>query len=78
MEKSKVKSSKNNNDKFSYDEAKAELEQILDELEQGEAGVDQLAKLVKRASELIRLCKEKLRSTDAEVKGILDQMGNDE
>jgi exodeoxyribonuclease VII small subunit len=59
-------------DKITYDKAKAELEQILEELEGGEVGIDQLAKLVKRANELIKLCKEKLKATDEEVKTILE------
>lgn len=59
-------------EKFTYDKAKAELEQILQELEAGEVGIDQLAKLVKRANELIKLCKDKLKATDEEVKTILE------
>jgi exodeoxyribonuclease VII small subunit len=59
-------------EKITYDKAKAELEQILEELEGGEVGIDQLAKLVKRANELIKLCKDKLKATDEEVKTILE------
>lgn len=59
-------------EKLTYDKAKAELEQILEELEAGEVGIDQLAKLVKRANELIKLCKDKLKATDEEVKTILE------
>lgn len=61
-------------EKFSYEKAKAELETILEKLEQGETGIDELSKLVKRASELIRLCREKLRKTDDEVQGVLKGM----
>ncbi|MFM7016710.1 MAG: exodeoxyribonuclease VII small subunit [Bacteroidota bacterium] len=59
-------------EKITYDKAKAELEIILEELEGGEVGIDQLAKLVKRANELIKLCKDKLKATDEEVKTILE------
>ncbi len=59
-------------EKISYDKAKAELETILEELEGGEVGIDQLAKLVKRANELIKICKDKLKATDEEVKTILE------
>lgn len=59
-------------EKLTYDKAKAELETILEELEGGEVGIDQLAKLVKRANELIKLCKDKLKATDEEVKTILE------
>ncbi|MBK7886689.1 MAG: exodeoxyribonuclease VII small subunit [Bacteroidetes bacterium] len=61
-------------EKFSYEKAKAELEEILEELERGETGVDTLAKHVKRASELIRLCREKLRSTESEVDNLLKDL----
>ena len=60
-------------EKFNYEKAKAELEEILEELERGETGVDTLAKHVKRASELIKLCREKLRSTEKEVEGLLGE-----
>ena len=63
-------------EKFSYEKAKAELEEILEELERGETGVDTLAKHVKRASELIRLCREKLRSTEKEVSGVINDLEN--
>ena len=51
-------------EKITYDKAKEELEKILEELESGEVGIDQLAKLVKRANELIKLGKDKLNATD--------------
>lgn len=58
-------------DKFNYEKSKAELEEILEALESGETSVDQLAKHVKRAGELIRLCKDKLRQTDQELQQVL-------
>jgi exodeoxyribonuclease VII small subunit len=65
-------------EKFSYEKAKAELENILAELEEGEASIDTMAKQVKRASELIRLCKEKLYATDKEVQSVLEQLDENE
>lgn len=61
-------------EKFSFEKAKAELEDILVSLEEGNAGVDTMAKLVKRAAELIRLCREKLYSTGEEVNAILKDL----
>lgn len=61
-------------EKFNYEKAKAELETILEELERGEAGIDTLARQVKRAAELIRLCREKLKNTEREVEGLLDEL----
>lgn len=64
--------------KFSYEKAKQELDQIIAELDSGEVPVDTLAKHVKRAGELIRLCKQKLRNAEDEVNGILKDMMPDE
>lgn len=64
---------KNENSGFSYEAAREELENILAELENGETGIDELAAHVRRASELIKLCREKLRSTEKEVQDILQK-----
>jgi exodeoxyribonuclease VII small subunit len=66
------------NNEFSYEEAREELENILAELESGETGIDELASHVKRASELIRLCREKLRRTDKELQDILQKENPEE
>lgn len=55
-----------------YAEAMAEVEQILGRLRNEEMDVDSLAREVKRATELIALCKERLHKADAEVKKILE------
>lgn len=57
--------------KFSYDEALRELENILATLNEGKIGIDQLREKVLRAKELLALCKEKLRSTEEEIKELL-------
>ena len=51
----------------SYEEAMAEVEQILSELQQETVNVDTLSERVKRASELITLCRAKLRKAEGEV-----------
>ncbi len=43
-----------------YAEALSELESILDELESDDVDVDVLAEHVKRASELIELCRDRI------------------
>lgn len=58
----------------SYTESVKELEEILSRIESGDLDVDVLAKEVKRASELIKSCKEKLYKTDEEIKKILDKI----
>lgn len=59
------------NEKISYSEAFAELKQIVEEMEKGEIEVDVLSEKVKRASFLIQICRQKLRSTELDVKNIL-------
>ena len=60
------------NKEATYEAAVTELSAIIRELEDETVSVDALGKKVKRATELIRFCKEKLLKTEEEVKGILD------
>jgi len=55
-----------------YQEAVKEIEQIIQKLEEEDLDVDQMADKVKRATELIQLCKNKLKNTEAEVNKILE------
>lgn len=59
-----------------YTEAFEELKQIVSDIEDGEISVDELSIKVKRASELIKLCKEKLTSTEEDVNQILKELEN--
>ncbi len=52
---------------MTYKEAFNELQDIADSLENGDLEVDMLAGKIKRASELVKFCKEKLRSIESEV-----------
>lgn len=52
---------------ISYSEAMAEIETILSSLQRSDCDVEQLAKQVKRASELIDLCRAKLLKAEGEV-----------
>jgi exodeoxyribonuclease VII small subunit len=61
--------------KITYKEAITELEKIMVQIEQDELDVDILSEKVKRAAELLKVCKEKLFKTDAEVQKILEEMG---
>ena len=60
--------------KMTYAEAFEELQQIVSEMEEGETSIDELAAKVKRAAELIRLCKRKLQETETDVQQILDEL----
>lgn len=58
----------------SYTESILELQKILDKLESGDMDVDVLTEEIKRASVLLKLCKDKLYKTDLEIKKILDNL----
>lgn len=57
-----------------YSDAFAELQQIVADIEDGEISVDELSEKVKRASELIAICKKKLTSTEEDVNQILKEL----
>ena len=54
-----------------YEAAFAELQSIVTKMENDELDIDQLSEQLKRAQELIKLCKDKLTKTDEEIKKIL-------
>ena len=60
--------------KTNYADAFEELKVIVAEIEEGEISVDQLSEKVKRASELIKICKAKLASTEEDVNKILKEL----
>jgi len=60
--------------KINYTEAFEELQHIVSEIEQGEISVDELSEKVKRATELIKLCKNKLATTEEDVNKILTEL----
>lgn len=57
-----------------YSDALAELQRLVEEIENGEVGVDDLSVKVRRATELIRICRSKLSSTEEDVKTILEEL----
>ena len=57
---------------IAYAEAMAEIERILTRFRSEEMDVDSLAAEVKRATELIGLCKERLRKAESDVKKSLE------
>ncbi len=60
--------------KLTYSSAITELDEIVTEIESGEVDVDVLTAKVKRASELIKFCKDNLRDTQKEVNKVLEGM----
>lgn len=58
---------------MTYEEAIQELQSILDALQNEQIGMDKLAAQTERAAELIRYCREKLRSTEARVEQLFKE-----
>ena len=56
---------------INYEEAMAELEQIIGQMEDGELNLDELTTKLKRAQQLIKTCNDRLTKTDAEIQKIL-------
>lgn len=54
-----------------YEQAFQELQTIVRRMENDELDIDQMTDQLKRAQELIRLCKDKLTKTDEEIKKLL-------
>ena len=54
-----------------YEAAFAKLQTIVRKMENDELDIDQMSDQLKRAQELIKLCKDKLTKTDEEIKKIL-------
>jgi exodeoxyribonuclease VII small subunit len=61
---------------INYTTAFKELQEIVTEIEQGEITVDELSQKVKRASELIKICKTKLTTTEEDVNKILKELSD--
>ena len=59
---------------INYARAFEELQAIVTEIELGQITVDILSEKVKRASELITICKTKLSSTEEDVNQILKEL----
>lgn len=65
-------------EQLSYTEASTRLETILQDIESGEADVDELSARVEEAASLIQLCREKLSSTELKVKTVVDALAEEE
>ena len=66
-----------NNDQYSYSQAVARLEEILQAIQSGNVEIDTLYRLLKEADELIKLCRTKLYEVDEEVKMLLGSMNEE-
>lgn len=57
-----------------YNEAVLELQSILDKIESGDLDVDVLTEEIKKASVLLKFCKDKLYKADSEIKKVLENL----
>lgn len=60
---------------ITYQQAFREIHEIIDEIEAGNVSLDDLSEKVHRASFLMNICKQKLHTTELEVKNILEKSG---
>lgn len=61
-------------EEIKYTQAFEELQKIVAEIEEGEISVDELSEKVKRAALLIKICKNKLQTTEESVDEILKEL----
>lgn len=61
-------------DKLNYTEAYNELQQIVEDIENAEVNIDELEAKIKRASELLNICKDKLYKTEQNVMQSLEEI----
>ena len=63
-------------EEISYTAAYNELQEIVLEMENSEIGIDELDTRIKRASELLKICKDTLFKTEKEVAQVLEEIRN--
>lgn len=56
-----------------YDKAMAQLELVVDRIQRGEMGLEDMREEVKAALELIQLCKSKLRDIEVDMHALLEE-----
>lgn len=62
---------------LSYAKAIKQIEEILAKIENEELDVDELTSNVKKAADLLKICKAKLHDTEKEIQKILDEIDTD-
>ena len=61
---------------ITYTKAFEELQQIVEEMENSQINVDDLDVKIKQASELLKICRDKLYKTEKSVQKVLDEISN--
>lgn len=65
---------KDEQSQLKYEKAMRELQDIVTMMERDELDIDALGGKLKRAQELIKLCKDRLTKTDEEIQQILNNI----
>ncbi len=63
---------------ITYKEAIGEIEQILNQVEEGETDVDKLTDKVKRVVYLLKICRDKLYRTEQEINKVIEEVAGEE
>ena len=63
--------------KIGYEAAVSELEDILEELEGDDIDVDKLADRVKRASDLVRTCRDRIAAAKLHVEQVVAEVDDE-
>jgi len=69
--------SSNSTKQISYGEASARLEEILQNIEEGQVDIDELSGLMTEAAQLVALCREKIHAAEVQVAIITEQLERD-
>ena len=56
-----------------YEDAIRQLEDIVEKLENNELDIDEMPEALKRAQQLLKLCRDRLTKTDAEMQKIQEE-----
>ena len=56
-----------------YDRAMQQLEQLVERIQKGEMGLEEMRHQVKSAMDLIRLCRAKLRDIETDLTEVLEE-----
>lgn len=59
-------------EEIKYEEAVREIERIVRQMENDELDLDSLAGQLKRAQELLKLCRDKLTKTESDINAVLN------
>ena len=62
---------------YTYSTAVARLEEILQQVQDGNENIDSLYRLLREADELIKFCRARLYEVDEEVKSLLGSMNEE-